>query len=64
MTNLAVRMAEEFKKYMDLENENGKAGNLKNATYYMNKKWETSKSAEAHGINKEFSAALKELGVY
>jgi hypothetical protein len=60
----AIEMAKEFKRYMELENENGKSGNLKNATYYMNKKWETSKAAEAHGISKEFSAALKDLGVY
>jgi hypothetical protein len=64
MTNLAMKMALEFKRYMELENENGKAGNFENATYYMNKKWETSKAADAHGLSKEFETALKEIGVY
>jgi hypothetical protein len=61
---LAVKMAKEFKRYMDLENENGKAGKFHDASYYMNKKWEVSKAAKENGIEKEFSVALKEIGVY
>lgn len=57
----AIEMAKEFKRYMELENENGKAGNIENANYYMNKKWETSKAAEANGLSKEFNEALKEI---
>lgn len=64
MKNLAMEMAIEFKKFMELEEASAKAGELQKAEYYMNKKWETSRYADKEKVRPEFDVALKELGVY
>jgi len=64
MKNLAMKMAEDFKKYAELETKSAKAGDTDAATYWMNKKWKTSREAEQEGVNKDFSQALKDIGVY
>lgn len=64
MTNLAMEMALEFKRLKELEIENEKAGDLSSAERYMLRKWAVSREAEKEGVKKEFSAALKEIGVY
>lgn len=64
MKNLAMKMAMEFKKFKELEESNAKAGDLKKAEFYMNKKWETAKYADQEKVRPAFSEALKKLGVY
>lgn len=64
MTNLAMKMAMEFKSAKEMELEKGDAGDFTSAEYYMNKKWSISKDAEQAGISEEFSKALRDLGVY
>lgn len=61
MNDKALEMAKEFKRYQGLEKENGENGNLEQAKYYMNKKWEIQAAAESLGIIKEFGDALKYL---
>lgn len=58
MRNLLEMFVNEFKKYEELENTNGNAGNIENARYYMSKKWEVMKEAEKRGMDNDLRKAL------
>lgn len=61
--NAAMQLAKEFRKFKALEDDRGYAGDIPAAEEYMRKKWAVAKTAEEHGIGKEFTEALEELGI-